>query len=72
MLILTSYIRGITMSFIMMTARSGIFLTILSYVLLGNDITAEKVFVIGGYYLIVRTSCTVYFPLGLNAVSRNY
>lgn len=59
------------MSFIMMTARSGIFLTILSYVLLGNDITAEKVFVIGGYYLIIRTSCTVYFPQGLNAVSYN-
>lgn len=56
------------MSFLMITARAGIFLTVLSYVWLDNEITAEQVFVIGGYYLIIRISCTVYFPLGLNAV----
>ncbi|ERL93480.1 hypothetical protein D910_10770 [Dendroctonus ponderosae] len=69
MLVLTSYIRGITMSFLMITARAGIFLTVLSYVWLDNAITAEQVFVIGGYYLIIRISCTVYFPLGLNAIA---
>ncbi|XP_066157428.1 ATP-binding cassette sub-family C member 4-like isoform X2 [Euwallacea fornicatus] len=68
-LMLTSYIRGITMSFIMITARAGIFLTVLSYVLLGNDINAERVFVIAGYYLVIRTTCAVYFPLGLNAIA---
>ncbi|XP_066260610.1 ATP-binding cassette sub-family C member 4-like [Euwallacea similis] len=68
-LMLTSYIRGVTMSFIMITARAGIFLTVLSYVLLGNDISAEQVFVIAGYYLIIRTTCAVYFPLGLNAIA---
>ncbi|KAJ8966239.1 hypothetical protein NQ314_003654 [Rhamnusium bicolor] len=64
-LLKTSYIRGIIMSFIMFTARSGIFLTILSYVLLGNDITAEKVFVVTSYYLILRQTMTVYFPQGV-------
>lgn len=57
------------MSFIMFTARLGIFLTVLSYVLRGNNITAENVFVIGGYYMIVRQTLTVYFPQGVNAVS---
>ncbi|KAL1490440.1 hypothetical protein ABEB36_013133 [Hypothenemus hampei] len=69
MLVLTSYIRGLTMSFLMITARIGIFLTVVSFVFLDNDVTAEQVFVIGGYYLIIRISCTVYFPLGLNAVA---
>ncbi|XP_050309947.1 probable multidrug resistance-associated protein lethal(2)03659 isoform X2 [Anthonomus grandis grandis] len=68
-LLLTSYIRGFTMSFLMFTARLGIFLTVLSYVLLGNDINAEKVFLIGGYYIIVRQTLSVFFPHGLNAVA---
>ncbi|KAF7276847.1 hypothetical protein GWI33_009723 [Rhynchophorus ferrugineus] len=67
-LLFTSYIRGVTMSFIMFTSRTGIFLTIMSYVLLGNHITAEKVFLIGSYYQIVRQTLTVFFPQGLNAV----
>ncbi|XP_050309948.1 ATP-binding cassette sub-family C member 4-like [Anthonomus grandis grandis] len=68
-LLLTSFIRGCTMSFIMFVARLGIFLTVLSYVLLDNNITAEKVFVIGGYYMIVRQTLTVYFDRGLNAIA---
>nr|CAD7445770.1 unnamed protein product [Timema bartmani] len=38
----TSYIRGIILSFIMFTTRISIFLSIVAYVLLGNNITAEK------------------------------
>lgn len=57
------------MSFIMFTSRSGIFLTVLSYVLLGNEITAEKVFVITSYYMILRQTMTVYFPQGVVLVS---
>ncbi|CAG9767622.1 unnamed protein product [Ceutorhynchus assimilis] len=68
-LLLTSYIRGMTMSFVMFTSRLGIFLTVLSYVLLGHEVTAEKVFVIGGFYMIIRQNMTVYFPQGLNSVA---
>lgn len=53
------------MSFIMFTTRSAIFLTVMSYVLLGNDITAEKVFVITSYYQILRQTMTLYFPQGV-------
>lgn len=53
------------MSFIMFTARFGIFLTIIAYVLDGNNITAEKVFVITSYYMILRQTMTVFFPQGI-------
>lgn len=61
----TSYVRGLIMSFIMFTSRFGIFLTIVSYVLYGNNITAEKVFVITSYYMILRQTMTVFFPQGI-------
>lgn len=53
------------MSFIMFTSRFGIFLTVISYVLHGNNITAEKVFVITSYYMILRQTMTVFFPQGI-------
>lgn len=61
----TSYVRGLIMSFIMFTSRLGIFLTVISYVLYGNNITAEKVFVITSYYMILRQTMTVFFPQGI-------
>lgn len=61
----TSYVRGLIMSFIMFTSRLGIFLTVTSYVLYGNNITAEKVFVITSYYMILRQTMTVFFPQGI-------
>lgn len=53
------------MSFIMFTSRSGIFLTVLAYVLWDNEITADKIFTITSYYLILRQTMTVYFPQGI-------
>ncbi|XP_049853309.1 probable multidrug resistance-associated protein lethal(2)03659 isoform X1 [Schistocerca gregaria] len=65
----TSYIRGILLSFIMFTTRISIFLTILAYVLLGYEITAEKVFVMTSYYNILRQTMTVFFPQGISQVA---
>lgn len=59
------------MSFIMFITRFAIFLTVMSYVLMGNTITAENVFVITSYYQILRQTMTVYFPQGVAQVSRN-
>lgn len=65
----TSYIRGILLSFIMFTTRISIFVTILAYVLLGYEITAEKVFVMTSYYNILRQTMTVFFPQGISQVA---
>ncbi|KAF5296286.1 hypothetical protein FQR65_LT10282 [Abscondita terminalis] len=60
-----SYLRGLVMSFIMFAARFGVFLSIVSYILLGNEINVEKIFVITGYYQILRTTMTVFLPQGI-------
>ncbi|KAL6254639.1 hypothetical protein P5V15_013946 [Pogonomyrmex californicus] len=65
----TSYIRGVTMSFIIFTTRMSLFITVLAYVLFGNKITAEKVFMITAYYNILRTTMTVFFPQGITQVA---
>ncbi|XP_074027104.1 probable multidrug resistance-associated protein lethal(2)03659 isoform X2 [Leptinotarsa decemlineata] len=67
----TSFIRGTIMSFIMFTTRLGIFLTVMSYVLNGSQITAEKVFVITSYYQVLRQTMTVYFPQGIATVAES-
>ncbi|KMQ90611.1 multidrug resistance-associated protein, partial [Lasius niger] len=65
----TSYIRGVTMSFIIFTTRMSLFITVLAYVLFGFKITAEKVFMITAYYNILRTTMTVFFPQGITQVA---
>lgn len=59
-----SLVRGITMSFIMFTTRMSLFITIVSFILYGHKITAEKVFMLQAYYNILRINMTVYFPQG--------
>ncbi|KAL2743664.1 putative multidrug resistance-associated protein lethal(2)03659 isoform X1 [Vespula maculifrons] len=65
----TSYIRGVTMSFIIFTTRMCLFITILAYVLLDGKITAEKVFILTAYYNILRQTMTVFFPQGVTQVA---
>jgi ATP-binding cassette subfamily C (CFTR/MRP) protein 4 len=66
---ISSYMRGITLSFIMFTTRMSIFASILAYVLFGNEITAEKVFVLTSFYNILRQTMTVFFPQGISQVA---
>lgn len=60
-----SYIRGILLSFIMFTTRVSIFISLVSFALLGNFVSAEKAFVITAYYNILRVTMTVFFPQGV-------
>ncbi|XP_049822547.1 probable multidrug resistance-associated protein lethal(2)03659 isoform X1 [Aethina tumida] len=66
---ITSYMRGVILSFIMYSTRMSIFATILAYVLLENDITAKKVFVLTSFYNILRQTMTVFFPNGISQVA---
>ncbi|CAH0557608.1 unnamed protein product [Brassicogethes aeneus] len=66
---IASFMRGIILSFIMYSTRMAIFATILAYVLLDNDITAEKVFVLTSFYNILRQTMTVFFPQGISQVA---
>ncbi|KYB27685.1 probable multidrug resistance-associated protein lethal(2)03659 isoform X2 [Tribolium castaneum] len=66
---ISSYMRGITLSFIMFTTRMSIFASVLAYVLFDNTITAEKVFVLTSFYNILRQTMTVFFPQGISQVA---
>ncbi|KAK4880755.1 hypothetical protein RN001_008901 [Aquatica leii] len=66
---LTAYIRACVLSFIMFTTRLSLFVTILAYVLWGFDIDAKKVFVLTGFYNVIRQSMTVYFPQGIAQIA---
>lgn len=61
--------RGILLSFIMYSTRMSLFVSILAYLLLGNNITAEKVFVLSSLYNILRQTMTVYFPQGISQIA---
>lgn len=56
------------MSFMIFMTRLSLFITVLIYLLSGDKITADKVFMITAYYNILRTHMTVYFPLGKNII----
>ncbi|CAH1738398.1 unnamed protein product [Aphis gossypii] len=64
-----SYIKRILTSFFLFNTRIALFVNIFAYVLLGNYITASKVFVITSYYNILRSSLTLLFPPGVNLAS---
>lgn len=57
------------MSLIMFTTRSAIAVTVITYVWAGHEVTAEKVFVLTGFYQILRQTMTVYFPQGVGYVT---
>ncbi|CAH1183155.1 unnamed protein product [Phaedon cochleariae] len=58
----TSTIRAIMMSFNMMLSRAAICLCIITYVLTGNTLTASYAYTITAFYVILRTSVTMFFP----------
>lgn len=59
-----SYIRGILLSFILFTTRVSVFISLVAYFLLGNEVTAKKAFVITAFYNILRQTMTIFFPQG--------
>ncbi|KAF6207172.1 hypothetical protein GE061_018411 [Apolygus lucorum] len=59
-----SYMKGILLSLILFHTRISIFITILSFVLLGGSITAEKVFVLTALFNTLRQTMSVFFPQG--------
>ncbi|KOB65752.1 putative ATP-dependent bile acid permease [Operophtera brumata] len=66
---MTSYIRGVIMSFIMFTSRFGIFITVLLYVTYVNRITVENVFFLTCYYNITKQTMTLYFPQAVGQIA---
>uniref|UniRef100_A0A3Q3LYS7 Multidrug resistance-associated protein 4-like n=1 Tax=Labrus bergylta TaxID=56723 RepID=A0A3Q3LYS7_9LABR len=58
----SSYLRGLNMASFFCASKIIVFVTFTVYVLLGNTITASRVFVTVSLYTAVRLTVTLFFP----------
>ncbi|GJQ74461.1 hypothetical protein Trydic_g21331 [Trypoxylus dichotomus] len=65
MLTYTSYLRGIYTSSSVFTERVTLYFAVICYYLLGNRITAHKVFSMAQFFNILQISMAIFFPLAV-------
>lgn len=56
------YIKGLLMSLIIFSFRFSIFITTVAYIYTGGIVSAEKIFVVTTFLLILRQTVTIYYP----------
>ncbi|KAL3283027.1 hypothetical protein HHI36_006186 [Cryptolaemus montrouzieri] len=56
------YIKGVFMSFLIFAFRFALFVMAISHIAISGEITAEKIFVLTAFLLILRQTVTVFFP----------
>ncbi|XP_069987945.1 ATP-binding cassette sub-family C member 4 isoform X1 [Penaeus vannamei] len=61
----TNYYRAVNMSLFFTSSKVIVFLALLTYILTGNALTAEKVFVTSSLINNVRLVMTLFFPFGI-------
>jgi ATP-binding cassette subfamily C (CFTR/MRP) protein 4 len=61
----SSYLRGIYLSCMVFIERTTLFLTVVCYVLLGNSITADKVFSIAQFYNLLQLAMAICYPMAI-------
>lgn len=66
-----SIVEQIGLTFDIYVPRVCLFITILTYVLLGNNIDAEKVFMTSAFYTVLKSSMTIGFALSKLFFNRN-
>lgn len=64
-----SYLVGIIYSFELFITRTSIFISVLGYVLIGNAISADKVFAVTGIYNVIRPVITTLFSLSISSIA---
>ncbi|KAK1341987.1 hypothetical protein QTO34_016739 [Cnephaeus nilssonii] len=65
----SSYLRGMNLASFFVSSKIIVFVTFTAYVLLGNKITASRVFVAVTLYGAVRLTVTLFFPSAIEKVS---
>ncbi|XP_056606564.1 multidrug resistance-associated protein 4 [Triplophysa dalaica] len=65
----SSYLRGLNMASFFVASKIILFVTFLVYVLVGNTISASRVFVTVALYTAVRLTVTLFFPNAIEKVS---
>ncbi|XP_069001598.1 ATP-binding cassette sub-family C member 4-like [Embiotoca jacksoni] len=65
----SSYLRGLNMASFFASSKIIVFITFAVYVLLGNAITAGRVFVTVSLYGTIKLTVTLFFPLAVEKLS---
>ncbi|XP_063809091.1 ATP-binding cassette sub-family C member 4 [Pseudophryne corroboree] len=68
-ILLSSYLRGMNLASFFVASKIIVFVTFTTYVLLGNVISASRVFVAVSLYGAVRLTVTLFFPSAIERVS---
>ncbi|EMP29737.1 Multidrug resistance-associated protein 4 [Chelonia mydas] len=69
MVLKSSYLRGLNLASFFVASKITVFLTFMTYVLLGNVISASRVFVAVSLYGAVRLTVTLFFPAAVERAS---
>ncbi|XP_077153270.1 ATP-binding cassette sub-family C member 4 isoform X1 [Ranitomeya variabilis] len=67
--LISSYLRGINLASFFVASKVIVFVTFTTYVLLGNVLSASRVFVAVSLYSAVRLTVTLFFPSAIERVS---
>lgn len=65
------YIRATLLSLIFLTSLA-VFVTLVMYVVLGNEITSQKAFVTIAYFNYVRTTLVEFWPMAVSSVAEGW
>ncbi|XP_058446019.1 ATP-binding cassette sub-family C member 4-like [Malaya genurostris] len=65
----SSYVRALYMTFLLFTTRTALFCTMMAMALLGNDMTAAKVFVVATYFSILANTMSAMFVRGIAEIA---
>ncbi|XP_018576132.1 probable multidrug resistance-associated protein lethal(2)03659 isoform X2 [Anoplophora glabripennis] len=63
----TSYIRGVSVAIMVFTERVTLYLTIITYVLLGNRLTGDVVFSMAQLFNTVQLYMSIFYPMAISS-----
>ncbi|XP_074845341.1 ATP-binding cassette sub-family C member 4 isoform X5 [Carettochelys insculpta] len=69
MVLKSSYLRGLNLASFFVASKITVFVTFVTYVLLGNVISASRVFMAMSLYGAVRLTVTLFFPVAVEKAS---
>jgi len=61
----SSYVRATYLAIIVFTERLTVYFTIITFVLMGNNLTADVAYAMSTYFNILQLFVALYFPQGL-------
>ncbi|XP_053670820.1 ATP-binding cassette sub-family C member 4-like [Anopheles nili] len=65
----SAYVRGLYMTFLLFTTRTAVFCTMMAMALLGDELTAARVFVVATYFGILANTMSAMFVRGIAEIA---